>query len=72
MTAWMVFLQLYPRHYVKNVHLTLLTEVEKSRRRAESRGVQILPHGDVGIKRGDQVAPDNPPRRDPIKRRPTR
>ena len=34
---------------------------DKSRRRAESR-VFKLPHGGVGIKRDDRVAPNNPPR----------
>ena len=68
MTSWIVFIQLYPR---QNVHLPLLTEINLVGE--PNLGVFELPYGGVGIKptpdRPDRVAPDNPPRRDPIKKR---
>ena len=48
------------------VHLTLLTEINPVEE--PNLGVFKLPHGGVGIKRGDRLAPNNPPRRDPIKK----
>ena len=50
--------------------MTLLTEIKLIEE--PNLGVFKLPHDGVGIKRGDRVASNNPPRRDPIKKRPTR
>ena len=56
MTSWMVFYTIIP---APNVHLTLLTEINPVEE--PNLGVFKLPHGGVGIKRGDRVAPNNPP-----------
>ena len=64
MTSWMVFYTIIP---APNVHLTLLTEINPVEE--PNLGVFKLPHGGVGIKRGDRVAPNNPPRHDPIQKK---
>ena len=66
MTSWMVFYTIIPAPKCS------LDTVDRDKSREPNLRVFKLPHGGVGIKRGDRVAPNNPPRRDPIKKRPTR